>query len=180
MEQTQPSLFKYSINYGLITGLILVVYSLLLYFTNLNLDQTMGYISFLILAACIFFTGKHYRDSVLHGSIAYAQALGLGVLVGVFASVLLGFFSYLELKFIDPSIIDKQLELTQQKMVEKGLNEEQLEMAMKVTKQWMTPAMSFIISIFSFAFISLIISLITSIFIRKDTNPFDTAMQDNN
>ncbi len=124
------SLFKSSLTAGLVTGLILIIYSLILYFIGLNLNQLMGYISLLILAICIYVFSILYRDKEFGGTISYADALGFGVLVGVFATILSAIFNFIEIKYLDPSIIVKQLDLAQQKIAAKGLSEDQIE------KQW--------------------------------------------
>jgi hypothetical protein len=150
---------------------------MILYFAGLNLNQVFGYFSMVILAVCIFIFGKLRRDKELDGYTTYSDALGYGILVGVFASILVAFFTFIEIKFLDPSIVEKQLDIAQQKMADKGLSEEQIGKALEISKKFMTPAIMFIATIFSFAFWSLIISLITSAIIKKNPNPFDSAMK---
>ncbi len=101
MEPNKGNIIKSSMNAGLVSGMALIGFSLILYFFGLNLNPSMGYVSILVLAFCIYFTGKSYRDKELGGYISYGQSLGFGILVGVFASILLGFFSYIEIKFIE-------------------------------------------------------------------------------
>ena len=175
METNKPQLLKPAMNYGAITGLVMVVYSLILYFTGLYLMSFKAVIDIVILSACIFISQKVYRDKELGGIMNYQQALGFGVLVGVFAAIILGFFSFIEIKFIDPTIIDKQLELVQQKYLESGISEEQVEKMMVMAKKWSTPGIMFAGAIFSYAFYAFIITLITSIFSRKEGNPFQQS-----
>lgn len=177
MENQKNTILKSSMNYGLITGLVVIVYSLILYFTGLHLNQTMGYFTIAIIAICIFVFSKQYRDTVNNGAISFSQAFSLGLLTGVFAAILLGFFTFLELTFIDPTIIDKQLEIAQEKLLAQGLSEDQIEQAITVSKKMMTPGIMFIMSILSFAFYSAIISLITSALLKKNKNPFDNTQE---
>jgi hypothetical protein len=172
MENQKDSLFKTSMNYGLITGLVIIVYSVILYFTGMYLNQTMGYLTILILAVCIFLCSKQYRDNTNNGAITFGQAFSLGILIGIFASILLGFFTFLEITFIDPTIIDKQLDLMQEKLLTKGMTEDQVELAINMSKKWMTPGMMFLASILSFTLWSAIISLATSALLKKNKNPF--------
>lgn len=177
MGSDNGNMLRSSMNGGLITGLVLIGFSLITYFVGLNLNPSMGYVSIIILAACIFIAGKSYRDNELGGFISYGQALGFGILVGVFASILLGFFTYLEIKFIDPDIISKQMELVRQNYAKKGINDDQIDKMMEMSKKWMTPTVMFISAILSFAFWSLLISLVTSIFIKKEGSSFNDTMK---
>jgi hypothetical protein len=177
METQKCSLLKSSMNYGLITGLIVIVYSLILYFTGLHLNQTMGYLTIAIIAVCIYFCSKQYRDTINNGAITFGQAFSLGILIGIFTAILLSFFTFLELTFIDPTIVDKQLEIMQEKLLTKGLSEDQVEQAIIMSKKWMTPGKMFIMSILTFAFYSAIISLVTSALLKKDKNPFDNTTE---
>jgi hypothetical protein len=180
MENKSNSLFKSSMNYGLITGLVIIIYSLLLYFIGMNLNQTMGYLTIVILALCIYLCSKQYRDKINGGTITFGQAFSLGILIGTFAAVLLSFFTFLELTFIDPTIVDKQLEMMQEKLLARGLNEDQIEQAVAMSKKWMTPGKMFIMSIISFAFYSALISLLSSALLKKNKNPFDNTQQAGN
>jgi hypothetical protein len=180
MENEKNSLLKASMNYGLITGLIVIVYSLILYLLNLTFNQALGYISILLIAVCIYLFTKQYRDKTNGGNIAFGQAFGLGILIGVFAAVLLSFFSFLQVTYIDPSLINKQLEITQEALLKQGMSEDQIEQAINLSKKMMTPGMMFLMSILSFTFFSAIISLITSAILKKNKNPFENTQETSN
>jgi hypothetical protein len=170
MENNNGSLLKATMNYGLISGLIVIVYSLLLYILGLHLNQYLGYLTIVILAACIFIFTKQFRDKQNEGFISYGKAFQLGILIGLFAAILLSFFSYIEVTFIDPTIVQKQLDIQQEKMLAKGMSEEQVDMAIQMAKKMMSPAMLFIMSIVSFTFWAAIISLITSAILKKNSS----------
>ena len=70
-----------------------------------------------------------------------------------------------------------QLDLVQQKYLENGMSQDQVDKMMEISKKWMTPAMMFFMTVLSFTFWSLVISLITSIFVKKETNPFENNMK---
>jgi hypothetical protein len=167
MEE-KKSMLKPAMNSGAITGIILIIYSLILYFVGAATSKFAGNFNIFFLAVFIFIFTKIYRDKELNGKISYSQSLGFGVLVGLFASIILAFFIFLELKIIDPSLIDKQLEIAHEQALGRGVSEDQFEKGMAMMKWMMTPAFSALISVLVFTFFSFIISLLTSIFIRKD------------
>lgn len=182
MESEQPHFLKSTMNYGLITGLVLVVYSFIIYIVGQSMNDVMNNITLALLAVCIYLTTKHFRDKKLDGYLSYGRGLGVGTLTGVFAAVLLAFFLYLQIKFIDPGLIDKQLDAAQVKLLERGLSEDEVEKATILSKKLMTPGMMFITSIVTFGLYSFIISLITSAFLKKIKDPFASQMDgiDNN
>ena len=106
MENNKPNMLKSVMNSGAITGALVIVFQLILYMTGQTASQSLGYIGILFVAFCIFFFTKKYRNEELGGFITYGQSVGYGILIGVFAGILLGFFIYIEMKYIDPSIMD--------------------------------------------------------------------------
>jgi hypothetical protein len=168
------SLLQNVMNYGLITGLIIVAYSLLIYIIGQSLNQALSYVTFIILAACIYLFTKQYRDKENDGFLPYGKGFNVGLLTGLFAGILLAFFTYIEITLIDPTIIDKQLDLMQQKLLQKGMPEDQVEQMMEMSKKYTTPGKMFFSSIVSFTFWSALISLITAALLKKEPSPFDT------
>ena len=45
MEEKKTSVAGNALNYGLITGAVVIVYNLLLYITNLYMNQSLGLVS---------------------------------------------------------------------------------------------------------------------------------------
>jgi hypothetical protein len=167
MEE-KKSMLKPAMNSGAITGIILIIYSLVLYFAGAATSKFAGYFNILFLAVFIFIFTKIYRDKELNGIISYGQSLGYGVLLGLFASVILSFFLFIELKIIDPSLMDKMMDLAREQYTQKGLTEDQIKQVETMTKWMMTPAFMSLMSVLSYTFFSFVISLLSSLFIRKD------------
>lgn len=177
MESERPNFLKSTMNYGIITGFAMVVFSTMLYYTGQSDNSALSYLSLAILAGCIFICTKHFRDKKNGGFLSYSQGLGVGTMTGVFAAVLLAFFLYLLLKFIDPNLMTKQLEAAQVQMLEKGMNEDEVEKATELSKKIMTPGMTFFLSVLSNGIVAFIISLITSAILKKDKDPFASQME---
>jgi hypothetical protein len=167
MEE-KKSMLKPAMNSGAITGIILIIYSLVLYFVGAATSKFAGNFNILFLAVFIFIFTKTYRDKECKGIITYGQSLGYGTLIGLFASIILAFFLFIELKLIDPSLVDKMMDMAREQAMAKGLPEEQFEKGMAMMKWTMTPAFLSFSSILAYTFFSFIISLITSIFIRNE------------
>jgi hypothetical protein len=108
----------------------------------------------------------------LGGTLTYGQAVGVGVLAMVFASVISGLYNFLLFQVIDPSLQEQLRVFTEEQIIKQGrVPEEQLEMAVNMAAKFQTPPIMFAMAVVGGAFIGTIISLITAIFIKK--NPSD-------
>jgi len=173
METKPNSFIRHSINYGAFTGGGLILFSLLTYSLDINFQSPLMYLAFILLAAGIFLGIKSYRDNVLNGFISYGKCIALGVMISLFASILLAVYSYLFFSFFDTTMIKKILDQTEENMVKKGMTEEQIEMAMKYSAKFMKPLWMAIMSIVMYTFWGTIISLIIGIFTKKEDPSFE-------
>lgn len=175
MNIEQPSKMKSALNFGAIVGLILMILSLVTYVFEMYDNKLFGYLSWVVLAAGIVIGIKKYRDGALNGFISYGNALGYGVLLAFFASIIASFASYIYLGFIDSSFLEFQLEQTEIQMIEQGQAEETIEMAMSWTRKVVSPIGFFIMGILGTTMLGLVISLIASAFLKNDPDSFENA-----
>ena len=174
--EKKASTFTHALTYGLIVGIALALYSLILYLLGLNLNKTAGYVSYLILLGGIIYSTKTFRDNGLGGSISYAKALGYGTLVAFFAAIVSAVYTYLSMTVIDPDLISKMLEMVEEELVKQGsLSDDQIEQVLEMQKPFMTPTFIAAMVIPTFTFVGFIFSLITSIFLKKDQSPFEVG-----
>ena len=169
--ENKVSVWKANLNNGIILGLAGVVFSLVMWFMDQTLNKSLGYIWLLVLLVALYFLIKSYRDNQLKGFITYGQSLGAGVVIMLYYSVISAVFAFILYKFIDPGLIDKMLAMAEQTMVDKGIPEAAMEQGLKVQQKLMTPAFIAGSSIFSTMFMGTILSLLVSIFTRREGNP---------
>jgi len=177
MQKT--SLFKASLNYGLMLGGALVVYSLLLYVLGAIGNQAYSYVSFVFYIALMVWGIKEYRDKVQAGFITYGNSFVLGFYIALIGALISAIFTFILFKLIDPSLLQTMLDKVRMQMEEKNnMTEEQIEMAMKMTTSMMSPMWMLIWGFAGGAFFGAIISLIVSIFMKKEGTPFDAPAGD--
>jgi hypothetical protein len=84
LDQTpKTSISAVAIRYGLIVGMITVIYSLILYITDLQItNQFLSYVSFLILIVGIYLAHQNFKKEN-GGYMTYGQGLGIGSLVSL-------------------------------------------------------------------------------------------------
>ena len=168
MEDVKRTLNSNAIYFGVLTGLGLIIYTLILYIFDSTTNQTLGYLSMLILAIGIFLSAKTFRDQSKDGFINYSQALGVSVLTAFYASILLAVYMYVFYKFIDPEAIQPMIDQAEREMYRQGIEGEQLDQAMQMSKKFMQPGWMAGMAILGNTFWGTIISLITSIFVKRE------------
>ena len=178
MEQKSP-LWKTAMTYGLYLGIVVTLYSVALYVTGQMQNKALIYLPLIIYAVGIVMAQISYRDHELNGTITYGQSVGFGVAVMLFTGVVLALYNLIIFK-IDPSLID-QIKIAQEEAyLSSGMAEDQIETAMEVAGKFMTPGIMAIMGLFSAVFMGTIVSLVTSIFVKKQSSqdPFEEAMEE--
>jgi len=170
--------WKANLTNGVILASIGILYSLVLYFLDKTADKSLGYVSIVIQFVVLFFLLKSYRDNFMHGQITYGQSVGAGVIISLYNAIAVSLFTYILYTYIDPGLVTKQLAIAEEGMRAKGgLSESQIDTAMQFTAKFMKPAVLAITGVFVGVFFGTIISMILSIFIKRESNPLIDAPQ---
>lgn len=168
-EKVNP--WKANLTNGFILGLIGVVYSLVIYFLDLSFSKAQAPIFLVIQIVVLFFLLKSYRDNYRHGQITFGQSVGAGVIMCLYYAVIMAVFTYILYTVIDTGLTAKQLAFTESKMVEKGLPQASIDAGMAIQEKIMKPAILAPLTIFGSMLWGVIISLLVSIFVKKEGNP---------
>jgi hypothetical protein len=170
MEQ-KVNVWKANLTNGLILGLTGVVYSLVMYFLDLTFNQVQGYVFIVVQIVLLYFLVKSYRDNYMHGQITYGQSVGAGVVISLYSAILAAIFMYILYTVIDSGLTEKQLAFFEEKMLQKGAPQEAIDAGMAIQRKIMKPEIMAPVSILGSVLWGTIISLIVSIFIKKEGNP---------
>lgn len=169
MEEKNTSVFYNGLIWGVIIGLVSVIYSVMLYVFDQTLNRSLGYLSFVILLAGLAYSMYYYRENVRDGIMPFGTAFGFGVVVVVTAGIIGQIYFYLQLTVIDPGLQDKMLEMAMDKMMERGVPEDQLDQAMNVTKKFMSPVFMAVSGLIFTAIFGTVLSLISAAIFKRDT-----------
>jgi hypothetical protein len=176
MEDKSSSPIKSAMTYGAIIGLSLVVYYVLLYLTDLTFSKSLGLIQYIVLCVGIYIGTKAFRDKELGGSIKYGKALVFGLVVSIFAGIIVVFFNFIMMRYIDPGLVDKNMAIVEETLqngrFSRLIPPDQMDQALERARDSMTSVWSIPSGVFVFSLIGLILSLVTSAFLKKDPNPF--------
>ncbi len=170
MEENKPTQMKVAMNYGAILGLALVALGILFYLTGWNRSMTSGlqWINYLVQILLIVMGIKYYRDSVQGGFISYGRALGTGTLISLFAAIIISVYMYIYITYMDPTFMEFIASQQEEQLYAQGFSDEQVERSMEMARNFTSPNMMLIMAFLGTTFIGFIMSLIISIFLKKE------------
>ncbi|RED91761.1 DUF4199 domain-containing protein [Marinoscillum furvescens] len=169
MEETNVSMKSVAIKYGVINGLIAIIFFIIIDFAGLYDNQYLNWVGVLVTAALIFFAQKEYlREG--DGYMNYGQGVGLGTLLALVSSCISAVFTFIYVKFINTSFIENIKEVQRMSMEEQGMSDDQIDQALSISEKFMTPGMMVVFGIVGGVIAGVIISLIISA-INKNSRP---------
>jgi putative exporter of polyketide antibiotics len=176
MEEKNISATKPAMTYGLILGLALVIMHIVQYVMDVYKPPFwVSLINYAVIVAVIVYGTIRYRDDDLDGYISYGKALGFGVLISLFASIIYGFYFIILTSVIDPSYMEGVYTMIEETYIEMGMDYDQIETAMGMVKKFTNPVFMGLSSVFNFVLMGTVFSLITSIFLKKEKPLFEEA-----
>jgi len=174
IDHKSVSVMSVAQKYGLIGGAALIVLGLVFYLTGMvdytqNSSNTLSTIlQYFVMGGAAFFAMNEHRDKELGGYMPYGRALGVGSMTGVIMGIILGIWSYIFFAFVAPDLVNQMITAAEETMAEKGIDEEQMEFALSMTKKMMSPVGLAIITAIGTAISVFFISLIVGFFAKKD------------
>jgi Protein of unknown function (DUF4199) len=163
------------VKYGLIAAGISIAWSLIGYLLGNETQESLKWVSNIVIitVSVLCFRGAIAEvRTAQNGFISFRQAFKVSFLTGLIAAVINLAFTYVYFTYINPEFIGFIIEKAQQDMIDKGMSDEQVEMAIKMQSKFMTPAiMAGFALLFSLVF-NAIIGLIMAAIMKKE-NPDD-------
>lgn len=181
METNKKTLFLNSLTFGALTGIALILLSTLIYLLGMDNKSPLQYLTYVIFIVGIAWGTKYYKDVNLRGFISYGTSFLSGFYIGIIAGAIASVFTFILVKWVDPIIINKILEQAEEKLIEKYPDwpQQQLDSAMAMTKKFTTPVWMASLSFLSNTIVSVILSLIIAIFMKKKDESFEGFVENN-
>ncbi len=132
-----------------------------------QMGQTLGWV---VLVGGIVMGAREYRDNANHGFIEYSQVIKVGVLISVITAIFMGLFSLVYMEYINPEMMEQVILQQEERMIEQGASDEQIEMTVEYMRKFSNPAFSIPISVLIYGVVGLIISAIAGVFIKDSNN----------
>ena len=159
--------------HGLLIGLALIILSLLDWELGFYGQNTaFSLLTYVVIIAGLVWSVMVYRKQI-GGYISYGQAFGYSITVAATYAILSAVFTLLLTRVIDPNYMETVLAFTEETLLNAGMSQAQVDMAMEMSSSFSHPAITFVSSVFVSLFISAIIALVTSAIVKKvNLNPF--------
>lgn len=168
-----PSVFPTALKWGLIAGIISIVFSLYSYITESfgNFFITLG-VSLALSIVILVLSMRDYRKAN-GGYMTYLQGLMVGILTMVIASLLSGLFTMLYVQFVDPSIPEKMVDAALEQMIMLGVDDSMIEEQRDTILAENTPLNQLWGALKNGFFGGLILSLIISAIMKRSRPEFE-------
>ena len=174
MEIHKNLTLKSSMNHGLYLGLALIFITLVQYMLDIYTTSVwVSLITYAVMVAAIVYGTIKHRDENLGGEITYWRAVGYGVLICLFSSVIYGFFFYLLVTVIDPNYMENLYRVMEDAYYESGMAPDQIDLVMEAMRKLQGPLFMVASSIFGSVIMGTLLSLVTSIFIKREKPLFN-------
>lgn len=167
MEKNKPNTGKIGWTYGLIGGVISIVFTLMLYFNDMIAEsatnvgiQLVG----LAILIVIIVLGILQFKKVNAGYITLSQALKIGAAIALINGIISLVFQYLLTQVIDPAVGASLIEVGKQQALQQypQMTDEQWEQGLAIQK-----VIGYAIGVILPIIIGLIIGLITGLIVKK-------------
>lgn len=161
------------INYGIILGALSVTIQVVKYAMNRHLEQEYisSVVGFVLMVILITLGIKKIKQ-LNGGFLVFGNAVKVGVGIAVVASILGIIYQLVFINFIEPDFFDKVLEIQNEKLLDKGISEEQIEESNKIAKKFMNPFLTSSISLLMAAFFGFIISAVVGAIMQKNKQQY--------
>ena len=169
MNEQNVTVSNTAMRYGIIVGLISVIYSFVLAMLDETMNRGLGAVAYLFLIVGMVMAFKYFKNHN-HGYMSYGQGLGLGTLMSLIVGLLSSIFMYIYIKFVDPEMMNRAMEMQRVQMEERGMDDAQIDQAMEMAGKFSSPELMIVFGTLGFVVIGFIIALIVAA-IMKNARP---------
>ncbi|MCI2227788.1 DUF4199 domain-containing protein [Polaribacter sp. MSW13] len=166
--ENQVNSKSFIVNNGIILGVASVVLSLVMFATGNHLDPhwSTSLVSAALFIGLIIFGTKKFKEAN-GGFMSWGQGVKIGVGIAVLAGLIVVIYNYIFMNFIEPDFMSQLMEIQNQKYLDQGMTEEQIEAANQMGKSFQSPGIMAAIGIISYAIGGFIVSAISSAIMKK-------------
>ncbi len=166
----QKSIFSSSLLAGLLVSAALIIFKLVLFILDVDEESYIQFGYYIVFALGLAWAVYSVRNNTLDGFATYGKAFMTGLYASIGIAVVMAIYTYVYMKYIDPSFVDNLLANAEDKMVEANpdMSEEELSKALDITKMFMQPGLMALMSIFGSIITGGLFSLIIAIFAKRE------------
>lgn len=155
------------IKLGVISGLILVLFSFILYFTDSSFKPWAGWLSTVVMFSLLVFSQKIISDDF--DKISFGKVFGMGFKITLIIIVFSLVYFFIYTNFLESDYIEKAMVVARESLEKKEkLSAEQIDSALEMSKKFMTPTFMALTLFIATLIKGCIFSLPGAAFFKKD------------
>lgn len=167
MEATdQPTVKSISTKWGLINGLLSIIFFVIIDFSGMAGNQSLSWIGVGIFIALLVLAHKEFKNEG-NGYMSFGQGLGIGTLIAVISSLISSVFTYVYVSFINPNMIEVIREKSMADLEKAGSSQAEIDQAMPYVEMFTSPTAMLLMGIFIGILFGFIASLLVTIFTKN-------------
>lgn len=160
------------VRYGLLTGLVSVIFSFILFATNLD-QSPVRWLGVVIVVGGMVMAHRQFKQQT-GGFMSYGEGLGIGVLLSVVSGIISTLFSYVYVTFIDQDYMSRVMETTRTKMEQQGnMSDAQIEQATAMVQKFSSGGWILLFGVIVSLVTGLLIALAVSTFTKNPRPEFE-------
>ena len=171
MDNTSIKTTPYALRYGLIYGIILVVFAIMLYTMDMHYqNSTLSTVVNILIGVGGILWGMLAYKKDNGGFISLSQSLKVGVAIALVGSLVGIIYGVVLTEFIDPTTMDKALEFQKQQMLSQNpeMSVEQANQFVDMQKKFSSPLIRSAFGLLFGIFFGFIVALISGLVIKKN------------
>lgn len=170
---TTVSTSSVAMRYGILTGLLTVIYTFLIFATGQFANQTLQWAGIIIPIGGIYLAHSAFKK-INGGFMSYGEGLGIGTILSLVSGAISTLFNYVYKTFIDPDLQVRVLEAMRAQFEKKGgMSDAQIDQALSMTSRFSTGPIGLAIGLVGALILGVLISLIVAAFTKNPKPEFD-------
>ncbi|SEK41820.1 Protein of unknown function [Maribacter orientalis] len=171
MEENLPKTGKFARNYGIILGLLTVVFAIMLYIAGLQYEQSIALfaVNLSIMIGVIMFGIYKFREA--NGNIlTISEAIKVGIGISLIGAIIGIVYQMIFINLIEPDFMANMMEAQKMEMITQNPNmsQEEIDKAVSMMEKFSGPFLSAAIGLIGGLFLGLIISFIGGLILKKE------------
>lgn len=157
-----------AVKYGIIGGLSGIIVSLILFFLHMQFEVWAKWLQTFVMLSAIILGIRAIAEDNKNIPVPFGSLFKGGMIITLIVAVISIVYFLVYTNFIETDFVDKILDVSRQKMADKGLSEEQIDTAVEMTKKFMSPIFMTIIALVSNLIIGAVTSVICAAIFKKE------------
>ncbi|MFD0991758.1 DUF4199 domain-containing protein [Tenacibaculum geojense] len=166
--ENQTNFKSIIINNGALLAGISIMLNLVMYAMGNHFEPhwSVGAISFIAFIVLIVLAIKKFKQNN-GGFLSFGEAVKIGVGIAIFSALLGAIYNFVFMNFIEPDFLAQVMELQEQKLLDQGMSEEQIEASMAMGQKFSSPLLMAAFGIIGSAIGGFIVSAIAGAVMKK-------------